>query len=157
MKNAVLYLLFLIIFHQATTQSKIPLATGLEVENPKYIPIFVNEIIGTEQIGLTKDMVQTRCELVLRKYGITSKDTLNNVLIAVNIGVTGRAFGVEIDFIRPMNYVVAGKWYMCADCKTWIGTTYGIVPEPDGKTFVLDNLETNLEDFVNKFQKANEK
>lgn len=132
--------------------------TGLEVINPKEIKFVVENLtVEARNIGLTRRMIITKCELKSRQLGIepitNDKDNLSiRPYLYINIGIGPSAFIINLQFWRTVLFFSGSTKYRI-QAITWNKSTGGI--HGNNSKFILDQIDELLEEFFNDFFKAN--
>lgn len=140
--------------------SSVAADTGLEVEPGTKIYVLTEYLDGDEarSIGLTKDLITSKVELQLRRNGISvgtrEEGLVSGVYLYVNVGVTGQAFAVSVEFKRKLVYPVDGKIYSVF-ATTYDQGSLGIYGSR-GSNFILENLLKLIDIYSNDFLRANE-
>ncbi len=126
---------------------------GLEVDDPGKVRVgveFLNE--EAKRIGLTRDLIQTKTELQLRRNSIIPMKKRDDGALYINITVVKNAYNLRVEFIRQVYYQARGKLHVKL-CVAWgrghVGT------HSDDKSFILEGLSEAVDEFINEFQKAN--
>jgi hypothetical protein len=130
-------------------------STGLEVINPTRLPILI-ESLSTDagKIGLTWDMVRTKCSQRFKHIGIELVDTVGCMTnLYINCNVVGDAYNINLWFIRDVSFTVGAKTFTRSSCATWdIGTTGIHKGKADN---IINNLNLLLDAFIVDYVKAN--
>ena len=147
--------------------------TGLEVSNPKELPIVIdstpnNDLIdpidytkrfreADKKTGLSEELIRAKVELQLLRNGIKSVDFLSGDnefghCFYVNVYVHGPVHTVSINFRRLSEYTVEGRTYAFEAIswqKSGSGSHGGNSPR------ILKMLSNYVDIFINAYQKAN--
>ena len=148
----------------------------LWVEDYEHLTIFV-ENVGTEaeDLGLTRDRIQTETELRLRQAGISPSDafvidgfelplpSLDVVVgkdvvdyhLNVQIRVVGTYFRVAVAFKRFASYALPDGEFARGYMTSWERTSSGAFDEGDGD-YVIGSLDQVLDTFLDEYLKANQ-
>ena len=131
--------------------------SGLETANYKYVAVSVEALpAAARSIGLTKDRIQTRVELRLRSAGLTpgNDSTKNNTNLYVNINIVGGAFNVAVRYNRLVNFTTGNRVYSYT-AATWNSASAGT--HGGDAAFIMNWLDSLLDEFLNEYLKANQK
>ncbi len=155
MKFIIISILFFILNSYSLVFGQTYSSTGLEVSNPTRLPILI-ESLSTDagKIGLTWDMIRTKCAERFKRINIKLVDTVGCMTnLYINCNVVGDAYNINLWFIRDVNFTVGIKTYTRSSCVTWdIGTT-GIHRGEANK--IINNLNLLLDTFILDYVKAN--
>ena len=87
---------------------------GLEVPTGTKIYVMVEDLADAndaKEIGLTRDLIQSKVEIQLRKNGISvgmlKENVTPNVILYVSVLVVEKAYFFNIEFYRKVAYLVA--------------------------------------------------
>ena len=156
MKKTILLFALLYISSFCISQPSKPTPSGLEVSNPKIIPIRVLPIQGdTNNAAITTEQIKTKCEFKIRQMNLQPSDFYNSenpYMLEVSVMTCRRGFFIGLYFIRPVSYMVHNKNYD-KNATTWSTAFLGdYVYNPD---YILSSLDELLEEFINAYVKAN--
>jgi hypothetical protein len=130
----------------------------LEVEDPREIYVFIAPLSEDDQkIGLTRDLIQTKVELQLRRNGITPNtvavaENITHPYLTVTVIISGDAFSILIFFSRIVYFSVNGRTYETM-ATVWSKGSTGIYANQS--SFILQSLADRLDSFINGYLKAN--
>jgi len=133
---------------------------GLEVSDYKKLVLLTeldehyDEKIDTAKIGLTEAMIRAKCESRLKEAGLepTSKFSRPEYL-SVIVETRHRSYYILVQFNRPVQYQVEETQFMKYGVNIWqkgLLGQHGYAPE-----YILERLDTVLEDFVVEYLKVN--
>lgn len=132
-------------------------STGLEVSNYKELPLYVTSLESDgKKIGLTEDIIKTKCELKCRSFNIKPLNETTvpgHYELLVHVTVVGYAFGVSLEFERAVHYKIDEK-DVYARATLWSKTRIGTHGGKRG--FILETLAIALDEFLNDYLKANQ-
>ena len=128
--------------------------TGLIVSNYKNLCVVVDVDEEAIERGVTKEIVESRAMLQLRRYGITPIRVDNNdndYSIIVSVGSTGLAYFCEVAFARHVTFTVSKRTY------DYVGITWvrSIIGTPFDDEEIFDSIEIVLDFFINAYLEAN--
>ena len=149
MKKLILVLLALLVAGECFG---VELGTGLENENYKRLKVLVEGLPeDAKKIGLTESAIQTKTELRLRMAGIMPVEKASKWLY-ISIAVIGNAYGVSIDFMRPIYYIHNNK-----DLKKHVTSwdTNHLGTHRGDTSYILGTLDIALDIFLNEYLKTN--
>ena len=140
------------------------ISDGLETDNYRAIEVLIESPPQSIlNIGLTKERIQTRVEVRLRSLGISPDleyEPLENDYkrLYVHINGAGNAFNVTFEFSRYLPYFVRdpdGEGFLAREVRaiTWNTGTTGT--HGGNATFVLGELDADLDQFLNVYLEAN--
>ncbi len=132
--------------------------TGLETGGDMRVHVLVEDLPeDARQIGLTKQLIQSKVELQLRRNGITpsSKETLEALgyFLYIKVNVVDSCFNIDVEFARITSYIVGYKTYrkIATTWKTGSTGVYG------NAKYIIGWLLDNIDIFCNEFLSVNEK
>jgi len=152
MKTALIVVVVLLSLH-LSLGSELKDGTGCELPKGSKIPVLIEHIGDDEiRVGLSKDLVQSKVELQLRKNGLNSvtADLHSPYYCYVNIGVVGNAFTISVDFDRRVTYEVNGLKF------TRIASVYHKEGAGDGANgkYIINALLDSIDMLSNEIQKS---
>lgn len=125
---------------------------GLEIYHYKKVNI---RIMGLDEnakrIGLTREQIQTECELRLRQAGLDSAIRISPYL-RVSVGVVDRSFHLSMQLKRNIYFMANDNWYQTLGT-TWsyeMNGEHGGTPES-----IIGAVGECLEKFLDEYLKAN--
>jgi hypothetical protein len=125
---------------------------GLEIYNYKRVNL---QIMGLDEdanrIGLTRERIQTTCELRLRQAGLEPAIRISPYL-GIFVNVVGSCFHLSIQFKRNIYFIADDHWYKILGV-TWsceINGEHGGVPES-----IIRAIDECLDKFLTEYLKAN--
>lgn len=125
---------------------------GLEIYNYKKVNI---RIMGLDEdakrIGLTRERIQSKCELRLRQAGLDPAIRISPYL-RISVNVVGSCFNLSIQFWRNIYFIADDNWYQILGA-TWsyeINGEHGGIPES-----IIGAIDKCLDKFLNEYLKAN--
>ena len=108
------------------------------------------------EIGLTEEILLTRCELRFGQAGIpVDKRGVSSPCLYVTVSAVGAAFAVEIQFRRRVTVETAFGYRESMVAATWDKDHVGM--HADDPEFIVQALDNMLDNFLTDFFKANPK
>lgn len=108
---------------------------------------------GAQDIGLTRERIQTVTELKLRREGLIAKFDYASPYFYVAINVSGLAFNVLVS-VEDWVTLERDKTILCR-AKTWLTGTTGT--HGRDSEYIIGGLERLIDSFLNDYYKANPK
>jgi hypothetical protein len=132
--------------------------TGLEVDNYRDIVVLVENLNpAAEALGLTAGGIEDRVELRLRAAGVTPTSEYLTYYLYVNVGVTGNAFTIAVNFSRLVLYFAGDTTYRTVGA-TWSTSVRGtfVRDSSAAATYILDRLDESVEEFLLEYLRTNQ-
>ncbi len=147
------YIITVVVFLQiAPSISSLEEGTGLETGGDMRVYVIV-----ARKIGLTRQLIQSKVELQLRRNGITPTTAEASLELGyylyINVNVIDSSSSTSVEFIRIVTYIVDDKIYKIT-AATW---TKGSVVTHSNAKIVIDQLLDDIDIFCNEFLSVNEK
>ena len=132
--------------------------TGLETGGDMRVHVIVESLSeDARQIGLTKQLIQSKVELQLRRNGITPTTIEIGVELGyylyINVNAVSGSLGMRVEFRRVISYIVGDKTYGIP-ATTW---TLGYTGVYSNAKNVIGWLLDDIDIFCNEFLSVNEK
>jgi hypothetical protein len=125
---------------------------GLEIFNYKKVNIRIMGLDeGAKRLGLTREQIETGCELHLRQAGLYPAIRISPYL-RISVSVVGSCFHLSIQFMRNIYFTANDNWYQI------LGTTwsYEMNGEHRGvRESILGAIGECLDTFLKEYLKAN--
>lgn len=155
MKFIIISILFFILNSYSLVYGQTYSSTGLEVSNPTRLPILIESLSNDAgKIGLTWDMIRTKCADRFKRINIKLVDTVGCMTnLYINCNVVGEAYNINLWFIRDVNFTIGAKTYTRSSCVTWDMGTTGI--HKGDANNIVKNMILLLDQFLADYQKAN--
>ena len=130
--------------------------SGLIIENYKRVRISIKDISDDgKKIYLTKDAVRSKVVSQLQKNGLvpTNDPTIEGVL-SIQLNVFQDTCAINISFNRLVYYSSRHKTYVTFG-KVWHKNA--ILIHSGDASYILNSLETHMDDFISAYKRENEK
>jgi hypothetical protein len=125
---------------------------GLEIYNYKKVNV---RIMGLDEnakrIGLTRERIQTKCELRLRQAGLDPAIRITPYL-RISVSVVGSSFHLSMQLKRNIYFIANDNWYQILGA-TWsyeMNGEHGGAPES-----IMGAVEECLDKFLGEYLKTN--
>jgi hypothetical protein len=95
-------------------------------------------------------------ELRLRSAGLTPGNDIakNKSYLHVNVTILGSAFGISVEYQRPVDFTTGNRQYRHVTAM-WESSTPGI--HGGDAAYIINQLDPLLDEFLNEYLKANQK
>ncbi len=132
-----------------------PCQSGLEVSDYRRLRIFVEDLPGhTEVPWLTKNKLQTKCEIRLKQAGIEPVADKDECLF-VKVELVRGAYAMTLRLTRPVLFKTNERVYRKPGAGTWRRQIIGL--HNGNARYILEGLESLFDDFISEYLKANSK
>ena len=138
---------------------------GLEVDNYKAVRLRIKDLSGSAKEFLTERHIRNHIELRLRSVGLTP-DSGPDAYLYINVTVlpieTGTrtisvSYMVSLDFRRTFDFKAGGQTFRFVGPAWYAAPFLGVSTKADVATAVLKTLDSQLDEFLNEYLKANQK
>jgi len=132
-----------------------PCQSGLEVSDYRRLKIFVEDLpASTEVPCLTKDKLQTKCDLRLKQAGIEPVADKDEYL-CVKVELVRGAYAMTLRLVRPVLFKTNKIVYRKPGAGTWRRQIVGL--HAGNAQYIFEGLDSLLDDFISEYLKANSK
>ncbi|WP_136796034.1 hypothetical protein [Desulfosediminicola ganghwensis] len=128
--------------------------SGLETNGDITVEMFYGTLDDDcKSIGLTRELLQSKVELRLRRNGLTPVTTEDDpYYLFVKVVATKTAFSTGLEFRRKITYRVKGKEYV-KYATVWTDNTVGA--HANSKEYIMGGLYDKLDTFSAKYLSIN--